>query len=145
MRIYLDTCALQRPLDDPAQLRVRLEAEAVVAVLSLCEAGMLTLVTSAAHGVETDRNPHPARAAHARRVLALGRAFASVTDRAAARAATYEQEGLHRLDALHLALAVEGGAVFFCTTDDRLRRRAETLETGETTVVSPLDLIQRLP
>ena len=30
MLVYFDTCAIQRPLDDPAQIRVRLEADAVV-------------------------------------------------------------------------------------------------------------------
>lgn len=31
MRIYLDCCCLQRPLDDQTQPRIRLEAEAVLA------------------------------------------------------------------------------------------------------------------
>ena len=35
MRIYLDTCSLQRPLDDRSQLRIRQEAEAILYVLEL--------------------------------------------------------------------------------------------------------------
>ena len=34
MRIYLDTCSLQRPLDDRHQVRIALEAEAVLAILA---------------------------------------------------------------------------------------------------------------
>jgi len=33
MRIYLDVCCLNRPFDDNAQDRIRLESEAVLAVL----------------------------------------------------------------------------------------------------------------
>ncbi len=34
MRIYLDTCCYNRPFDDIAQNRVRLEADAVLSILS---------------------------------------------------------------------------------------------------------------
>lgn len=46
MTIYLDTCNLQRPLDDKSQLRIRLEAEAVLSVIDLVESGSLGLVSS---------------------------------------------------------------------------------------------------
>ena len=45
MRVYLDTCSLQRPLDDKSQLRIRLEAEAILSVLDLIKAGQLELVS----------------------------------------------------------------------------------------------------
>ena len=35
MNVYLDTCSLQRPLDDQTQIRIRLEAEAVLAIIEL--------------------------------------------------------------------------------------------------------------
>ena len=39
MRIYLDCCCLQRPLDDQTQPRIKVEAEAVLAILSSVQAG----------------------------------------------------------------------------------------------------------
>ena len=39
MKVYFDTCSLHRPLDDKTQLRVALEAEAVLGLLTKCEAG----------------------------------------------------------------------------------------------------------
>ena len=39
MRIYLDACSRQRPLDDRSQPRVNVEAEAVLMVLGLVESG----------------------------------------------------------------------------------------------------------
>ena len=35
MKIYLDMCSLQRPLDTKTQLRIAVEAEAVLIVVSL--------------------------------------------------------------------------------------------------------------
>lgn len=144
MRVYFDICAIQRPLDDHAQLRVRLEAEAVVSLIELCEAGLLELVISAAHEIETGQNPHLDRQAHATDVLALARYRVASSPEVAARTAAYAQAGLTRLDAFHLAAAVASDAAFFCTTDDRLLRCARALDTNGTAVVSPLDLILQL-
>ena len=55
MRIYLDVCCLQRPFDDQTQPRIRVESEAVLAVLAEVEAGSATLLTSDA--LEYDLNP----------------------------------------------------------------------------------------
>ena len=37
MKIYLDTFSLQRPLDDRRQLRISLEAEAILSIIKLIE------------------------------------------------------------------------------------------------------------
>ena len=50
--------------------------------------------------------------------------------------------GIKVLDALHLACAVEAHAKYFCTCDDRFYRRAKQLDTKQTLVVSPLELIE---
>ena len=44
--IYLDTCSIQRPLDNKLQPRIFLEAEAILTRLSLVEAGELGLLSS---------------------------------------------------------------------------------------------------
>jgi hypothetical protein len=38
-KIYLDTCCLNRPFDDQTQERIRLESEAMLAILSRIEKG----------------------------------------------------------------------------------------------------------
>lgn len=144
MRVYLDICAIQRPLDDHTQLRVRLEAEAVITLIQLCEEGPIDLVMSAAHEIENRQNPYPDRRAHVAHVLSLARRRAPADPDVAERAATYAEAGLTRLDAFHLAAAVAADAAFFCTTDDRLLRRSQALDTKATAVVSPLDLVLQL-
>jgi len=52
----LDVCCLKRPFDDQGQFRIRLEAEAVLALLGADGSGV-DFVRSAAHDLENDQNP----------------------------------------------------------------------------------------
>jgi hypothetical protein len=36
MRIYLDVCCINRPFDDQTEERIRMESEAVLAILKRC-------------------------------------------------------------------------------------------------------------
>ena len=56
MRIYLDTCSLERPLDSKTQARIAVEAEAVLCVLALCEKGEIELLSSEALEFEVELN-----------------------------------------------------------------------------------------
>jgi hypothetical protein len=51
MKIYLDMCSIQRPLDTKNQVRVAMEAEALLSILALCAAGYATLLASGGLGV----------------------------------------------------------------------------------------------
>ena len=62
MKVYLDMCSIQRPLDSQDDVRVATEAQAVLGVLRLCESGQLTLVASDALRFELEKNPHPVEA-----------------------------------------------------------------------------------
>lgn len=143
-RVYLDICAIQRPLDEQSQLRVRLETEAVLGVLAACASGLIELVVSDVHFVETARNPHPNRRDFALEVLDLASKQVEVSDEVATRATDYGRSGLDAADALHLSAAVEAGVDFFCTTDDRLASRSRRVNTERTHVVTPLELVTRL-
>jgi predicted nucleic acid-binding protein len=145
MRVYLDLCAIQRPLDDLSQLRVRLEAEAVLGLLDACALGVLRLVVSSVHDAETARNPHPARRDFAVEVLRSAAERVVLDEAVAGRASRYGRSGISLPDALHLALAVEASVDFFCTTDDQLIRKAQQVDTGTVSVVTPLELVARLP
>ncbi len=141
MKIYLDMCSLQRPLDERTQVRIAVESEAILGVLALCEAGQADLVVSEALLFEAERNPHPVRRKYAFEVLSKGRLFVHTDSQVAERARALHESGIKPLDALHLASAVEAKADYFCTCDDRLLKRAKAAETLQTKIVSPLDLI----
>lgn len=137
-------CSVQRPLDTKSQLRVVLEAEAVVGVISLAEAGEVSLVFSEAHDFETKRNPHPTRKQYALEVAGRAARYLQADEAGESRANDMISAGIKSLDALHLALAVEAGVDYFCTCDDRLYRKAKRANTRSTKVVTPLELIEEL-
>ena len=141
MRIYLDMCSIQRPLDTKTQPRIAVEAEAILGVLVLCEAGHVELMASDALGFELERNPHPVRKEYALKVLSKAAVFVHTDSQIEERARTFLAEGVKPVDALHLASAVEAKADYFCTCDDRFLKRAKAVDTGQTKVVSPLELI----
>ncbi len=125
--LYLDVCCLNRLFDEQRQLRVRLETEAVRAVLQAVITGRVRWLGSTAVDLEIARNPNLERrrqiaelAALATDHLALGEA-----DRTQARA--FAAQGLGAFDALHLVAADRGRADALLTTDDRFVQRAARL------------------
>jgi len=144
VKIYLDVCAIQRPLDTPDQIRIVLEAEAVLGIIALCDAGRLELVSSDALIYEIDQNPLPVRQEHARAILGKAKGAVRFSDEVKSRAAQLVEPGFKPLDALHLALAEAGKADYFCTCDDRLLRKAQHVAGLQVKVVSPLELIQEI-
>lgn len=119
MRIYFDTCCLQRPLDDQTQLRIRVETEAVFSLLAAVQAGDLYLLSSEALEYEVSCIPEQARQSEVFEVLSLAAEQLEVTDAVESLALSFEQQGVQAMDAIHLACASMAKADFFCTCDDR--------------------------
>ena len=110
----------------------------------MCESGQVTLVGSDALLFELEKNPHAIRKDYAAVVLSNATAFAPTDQGVETRARQFEATGMKPLDALHLASAVAAEADFFCTCDDRLLKRARAADTGQTRVVSPLELVMEI-
>ncbi|MEZ4702617.1 MAG: PIN domain-containing protein [Rhodothermales bacterium] len=142
--IYLDNCALQRPLDNRDQLRIRIEAEAITAVLEAVESDKVELATSAALRAESSRSSQQNRRDFVQKILSLARHEAPKAETFMARIKVYGELGMAPFDAMHLASAVSMRADFFCSTDDRLLRKARMANTETTRVVTPLELAQAL-
>ncbi len=138
----MDACSLQRPLDNKSQIRVALEAEAVLGVLALCEAGDLELLSSEVLVFEVERTPQLSRREYGREVLAKARAFISLNDSIVERARIFTTAGVKPLDALHLASAEDAQADYLCTCDDRFLKKARNLPNLNLKVVSPLELAE---
>lgn len=73
--------------------------------------------------------------------MAKAAVFVPTDDEVVERTRTFQAEGMKPLDALHLASAVIAKADYFCTCDDRFLKRVKEADTGQTKVVSPLELI----
>ena len=145
MRIYFDTCSLHRPLDNKGQLRIALEAEAVLGILTRCEIGTLTLVSSEVLSLEMDRNPQPQKKAYVSSLLEQAPVFIAVNDEIEQRAKVLEKRGFKAFDALHIASAESGAVDYFCTCDDRVLKKARQQTDLSVKVVSPLELANEDP
>jgi predicted nucleic acid-binding protein len=144
VKIYLDTSGLQRPLDNRTQLRIAVEAEAVLGLIGLLEAGEVELVSSDVLLFESRRNPRAERREYALAVLEKAASFVQLDETIEKRARDFEATGLKPLDALHLASAEAAWADYFCTTDDELLKRGRTIAGLKSRVVSPVELIEEL-
>lgn len=144
MKIYLDNCSLQRPLDNKAQLRIMLESEAVLGLLAVCGSEGIELLSSDALLFEIGRNPNLTRQEYALEALAKAQSFVALESAVEDRARELHRLGFKPLDALHLASAEVGHADFLCTCDDRFLRRARASKGLNTKVVSPIELIEEI-
>lgn len=123
-QIYLDVCCLNRPFDDWVQPRVRLEAEAVLAIIEKCELSDWHLFTSAVLEAEVERTPNPVKRQRVLDFLTIATKRIIVTEVILSRSNTFQEIGISPFDALHLACAESAEVDVLLTTDDRLLRKA---------------------
>ena len=144
MKIYLDTCSIQRPLDSKNQIRILLEADAVLGIVALCDAGQVELVSSDALLYETRRNPNPVLKDHALAILDKANTIIALNDIIEKRARLFVERGIKPLDALHLASAEAAGVDYLCTCDDRFLKKAKQMSDLSIKIISPVALIEEL-
>ena len=144
MRIYLDCCCLQRPFDDQTQPRIKVEAEAVLAILASMQAGDISLLCSEALDYEVSRIPDEGRRSEVMAILALASAYLEITEGVEELAEALENSGISPMDAVHLALASIADADFFCTCDDKLVRKGQAIFDLNCNVVSVLGLVSEV-
>jgi predicted nucleic acid-binding protein len=125
MKLCLDACCLNRPFDDQLQTRVRLEAEAVLSILEMAEAGELEIIGSDIIDDELSQMPDNERREKVELFLALASSQVALTLAIEQRAIELQKWNIAPLDALHLASAESARADYFLTTDDDLLRRAK--------------------
>ena len=143
-KIYLDSCSIQRPLDSKSQLRVRLEAEAVLGILSLVETDQIDLVASEVLLFETNRNSNQVRQEYGQEVISKAKSFVHVSAKVERRSKQFHKFGLQPVDAVHLASAEEAKADYLCTCDDDLLKKTKKIQGLKTKVVSPLELVEEI-
>ena len=144
MKIYLDLCAIQRPLDTPNQIRIILESEAVLGIIAICDNGQAELLSSEALLYEGEQSTLEIRKEHTFAVLSRAKTVIEVTEKEKIRATQLMFFRITPLDALHVALAESGDADYYCTCDDRLIRNLKKVKDLMVKVVNPIELVQEI-
>ena len=145
MKIYLDTCCLNRPFDDQSQERIRLETEAMMIILSRLSRKEWTWLGSQVLEIEIDHAPDMEQQSRLKRVSDFIGQSIKIGQKELKRAAELEKLGFVGFDAVHLGCAESGGADVFLSTDDRLLKRAKRLSKKiQVQVMNPLDWIKEM-
>ncbi|NOS73889.1 MAG: PIN domain-containing protein [Methyloglobulus sp.] len=143
MKIYLDNCCLNRPFDDQSNPRIHLEAEAVKAIITMCEQGNWLLISSHVLIYEINNAPDRQRANIINMINQLSKEVIPITENIRQRAKTFEKGGLQAFDALHLASAEENADVFL-TTDDQFLKKARQISGLTIKVSNPLHWLEEI-
>jgi len=145
MKIYLDTCCLNRPFDDQRQPRVRLESEAVTLILEKIHQqewewlGSDALVYEIEQTVDTERKERLTLLAEA------SNQTVEMTDKILEQAEKFVTSGFDEFDAVHLAFAESGNADVFLTTDDNLQKTANrNKEMFSFKVINPVTWLEEV-
>lgn len=126
MRVYLDLCCLKRPFDRQDSPRVRLESEAVLAIL-VAHSDRVTLLRTIAHLLENSFNPARARREAVHDWLSGGAVERSPGAWLTRRTEEMISLGFGSFDAFHLACAGAARADVFATCDRPLLQKARRL------------------
>jgi predicted nucleic acid-binding protein len=143
MKIYLDTCALNRPTDDQTQQRIQQETIALAHVLDAVAEGQVHWIGSTALAAELGRNPNLQRRNDSLDLLSLA-TIVHPTAEAITRSHQLSTDGYGPFDALHLAIAEQTGVSALLTVDDRFVARAALRPSGTLPLVeNPVDWLKR--
>lgn len=139
MKIYLDVCCLNRPFDDHAQDRVRLESEAVLSILNHSKAGDWLLLNSEVINIEIFKIPDNDKRQKVTILSTLLQSYIVVDEDIEKRAIELENLTFKSFDALHIACAEKGKADILLTTDDDfLHKASQRKDTLKVRVENPV-------
>jgi predicted nucleic acid-binding protein len=114
----MDVCCINRPFDDLSQDRIQFESDSVLAILSRCESGEWTLVSSEVIDLELARLKNHERLNKIRTLCSISKERLVLNEVATERAKELQRYGIKVTDSLHLAVAEAYEIDVFLTTDD---------------------------
>ena len=117
MRIYLDNCCLNRPFDDQSNMKIRLEAEAVLFIQGKIAVHEIELAWSYIIDYENSLNPFDEKQSAIDDLKTFKTIDTNETGTILKNAAIIQELGLKTFDALHVACAIETECDYFLSTD----------------------------
>lgn len=137
MKVYIDTCSLNRIFDDQSQPRIYMEASSMMIIFMMIDSKAIELVSSDVLLFENSENPYEERMEFVRLCLKSASHIQPLNENILKRAEEIEQHQIKGLDTLHLACAEKLKAAYFITCDDTILKRYK----GTVTIKSPVDFV----
>ena len=129
LKVYLDTCCVNRLFDAQIQARVQRETQAITRILDYFLTRQWYWLSSEILEDEVNANPNPERRARVISVMEHINQTFSVRIEEQTRGEELGVLGFRHNDALHIARAESGGADVLLTTDDRMLNLAKRHRT----------------
>ena len=129
MKIYLDTCCVNRLFDLQTQVRVLRETQAMERILHNFFTQRWNWLSSEILESEVNAISDSRRRSRVKSVMEYVHYTLSVGTEEEIRSEELESLGFKHYDALHIACAESGGADVLLTTDDRMLRLAKRHRT----------------
>jgi predicted nucleic acid-binding protein len=142
MKIYLDNCMFNRPFDEQSHIRIRLETEAKLTIQEEIRKGTYQLIWSYILDYENSKNPFQER----KEQIIKWKKYAVMDIEEHAEiintAIYLNNNGLQKMDSLHIACAIFAKADYFLTTDYKVIKKSGAINT--ISIVDPIDFIKQV-
>nr|MDO8116889.1 PIN domain-containing protein [Candidatus Sigynarchaeota archaeon] len=146
MKTYLDLCCYNRPFDDQDDDKIRLEAEAVKAIIKKAIKEDLIIVGSDVVEYEIDNINNLDRKDAVSLLCSTASESRGLNDEIVARARDIEKIGIDKLDALHIASAEKANAdILFTVDDDLLKKYTNNRSKFHIQIFNPLSWMAGQP
>jgi len=144
MKIYFDVCCINRPFDDQNQVRIHLEAEAILSILKNIDNGLWLFVSSDVVSMEIKKTSDPERCERLTSINNKAKNYVSVDEDILNRTKDIQAMGFTTYDAMHIACSEKAKVDVFCTTDDKIRKSAfRNKEKLSVLIQNPLIWLQK--
>ena len=128
MKLYLDVCCLNRPFDDLTQNRIQFESDAILTIISRCQSGKWTLMSSEAIDLELNKTRDNNKLKKVLALLSVSTEKLILNQAAINRSEEFQRNGIKPMDSLHLAVAETSNVDVLLTTDDALLRASSRMD-----------------
>lgn len=139
-KVYLDVNIYNRPFDDQSQVRIRLETISIFSIMQRIKKRELSLIWSFIIDYENSLNPYDDVRQEVEFLSSLASKSILPSDTIVTQAKKFESRGMKSRDALHIACALEAGADYFLTCDDKLINKASSIRGLK--ILNPIRFIE---
>ena len=142
MRIYLDNCCFNRPFDDQSQLRIRLESEAKLHIQEDIRSGSYNLIWSYILDYENSKNPFQERQEQIAKWREYSKIDIGEDEEILKIASIVQQNGIKKIDSLHIACAIKARVDYYLTTDDGILKKTSLIHKLK--ITDPIGFIKEV-
>lgn len=135
-------CVYNRPYDDQTDLKIKLETVACHIIFNRIQNNKFNLAWSFLLEFENELNPYSVRKNEIKIIANMAKYFIEPSQKILHQSEKIEQARIKGNDAVHLACALIGNCDFFISCDEKLIKRANTLNLG-LEICDPIDFIKK--